>query len=146
MQQCKGYEIRTDVYYHSDSNMWVEPISPNKVRVGFDPLGVEINGTLAQISLSDPPLSVRAGSTVGSLEAEKFVGPVQSPLSGTVTAVNRVVLADPKLVYGNCFAAWLFEVELEDVSELEALVAPGAAYEDFSARVDSFRKAGVLAW
>jgi glycine cleavage system H protein len=144
--KCKGYEVRSDLYYDHDRNLWVDTISPDIVRVGFDPLGVEVNGTLAQLIMSSNPRMVRRGEAVGTLEAEKFVGPLEAPLGGNVVAINELVVGDPKLIYVDCFDAWLFELTEVDEAEFAELVQPSDAVEDFERRVEAFKKAGVLSW
>ena len=43
-------------------------------------------------------VNVTQGDTVGSIEAEKFVGPIIAAVSGTITRVNEAVMADPGLI------------------------------------------------
>jgi glycine cleavage system H protein len=145
MQTYRGFEVRTDRYYHHDTNLWVLPIDEHRVRVGLDSLGLEINGTLAQLTLLDPPQTVAEGDAIGSLEAEKYVGALTSPIAGVVVAVNQEVLANVSALYAGCYDTWIVELEIAP-SALRCLVAPDDAFEDFTKRVETFRAAGVLAW
>jgi glycine cleavage system H protein len=113
----------------------------------MDPLGVETSGTLAQLVLHPPGVDYLRGQTVGSLEAEKYVGPVVTPLSGRVIAVNPHVADHPGLVarapYGE---GWLFELALTDPSELAELVmGEEQVTMGFEERIRKYRLEGVLA-
>ncbi len=67
---------------------------------------------------------VKAGDTIGSIEAVKTVSEIFSPVSGKITEVNSgindkasVVNEDP---YGE---GWLFKIELSDSSEIDRLLS-----------------------
>jgi glycine cleavage system H protein len=120
---------------------------PGRLRIGMDSLGVETSGTLAQLAFLPVGEELKRGQPFGSLEAAKFVGPLTSPLSGTVTAHNEAVLADPSLVERDPYGAgWLVEVALADPGELGDLVQGAEAIPAwFAAEVESYRLKGVLA-
>ena len=85
----------------------------------MDALGVETSGTIAQLAFLPVGEPLKRGEAFGSLEAAKFVGPLTSPLSGTVAATNDAVVADPALVERDPYGAgWLVEIDLADPAEL----------------------------
>lgn len=153
-----GYRLRGDIAYDPASHMWLaaagdDPSALDRdggpVRIGFDPLGLEINGTLAQLALDRPGVRCSRGDAIGSLEAEKFVGPVVAPLSGTVGAVNDAVLSDPARVQTAPFEAWIVEIDPDpDTWEQEAtslVHGEEAICEWFTAALRRYRLQGVLA-
>jgi glycine cleavage system H protein len=91
--------------------------------------------------------NLKRGDAFGSLEAAKFVGPLTSPLSGTVTATNDAVVADPALVERDPYGAgWLVELTLADPAELRELVSGADVIPVwFAAEVEDYRLKGVLA-
>lgn len=146
-QTVRGYRLCLDRAYEPDTHMWVQMLDPTRVRVGLDPLGVETSGTLAQLSLGAQGDEVRLGAPFGSLEAEKFVGPLVAPLSGTIVAVNEAAVADPGLVERDPFGdGWLMELSPSafDV-ESAGLLSGSAVVAWFEAEVDHYRIEGVLA-
>lgn len=146
-QTVRGYRLCLDRAYDAETHMWVQVVDPARVRVGLDPLGVETSGTLAQLSFGAPGDDVQRGAAFGSLEAEKFVGPLVSPLSGTIFAVNDAVLADPGLVERDPFGqGWLVELAPSALDVESAALVHGARVADwFKAKVDEYRLKGVLA-
>ena len=146
MTGVQRYRVPTDRAYERDTNIWVQPRG-DVVRIGLDELGQEMNGDMAFIQLAAPGTEVRRGGELGSMEAGKYVGPILSPLSGTVRAVNRAVLDTPRLVNTDPLdAGWLVELEPAVDETLDHLVSdPDEIAEWFAERVREFRLKGVLA-
>ncbi|MFN3284910.1 MAG: hypothetical protein ACK45F_01350, partial [bacterium] len=65
------YQVAVDRLYDPEHHLWVLPVSETRVRLGLDPLAVEVNGTLAQLVLAPVGTLVRRGEAFGSLEAAK---------------------------------------------------------------------------
>jgi len=147
MQKVRGFPLALDRGYHPDSHMWVKLTAPGLVRIGMDPLGVEISGTLAELSLPAPGAVVTAGRPFGQLEAVKFVGPLISPVSGTVLACNTAAAADPGLVERDPFGdGWLIEAELSDAGELGGLLSGAEEITAwYAASIEEYRLSGAIA-
>jgi glycine cleavage system H protein len=141
----EGFEIRLDRSYEVTHHMWVQADGV-VVRVGMDSLGVETSGTLAHVALGEAGRSVAAGDAFGSLEAEKYVGPLVTPVSGRVIAVNADVVENPGLVHMDPYdKGWMVEIEPVDAEgDLSSLVSGDAAVEAFSKKVTEYRLEGVL--
>ncbi len=142
-----GFAVRFDRSYPPDGDLWVERLVPEEVALGLHPLGLETSGTLAELALVEPGTELVAGEPFGSLEAEKFVGPLLAPLDGVVTAVNHAALADPGAVQADPFGVWLVRVALAPGAWERARLVGGrdAILSLFEARVADYRLRGVLA-
>jgi glycine cleavage system H protein len=144
--EVDGYRLAADRAYQPDTHVWVERCPGGTVRIGLDPLGLETMGTLAQLDLAPPGTTVGAGGAVGTLEAEKFVGPLESPLAGAVVAVNDAAVQSPRLVHDDPFAVWLVELQPADpAAASSSLVAGDDIAPWFAAKVADYRLKGVLA-
>jgi len=89
-----------------------------------------------------------AGRPFGQLEAAKFVGPLVSPVAGTVTAVNHAVAADPGLAERDPYGeGWLIEARLTGpVREQTGLLADSEEIRRwFAAKLADYRLKGVIA-
>lgn len=147
VEMVAGFAVRLDLAYDPASRTWLQRLDDGRVRVGIEPLEVEASGTVAAISLRPQGSPLRAGEEMGSLEAEKFVGPLNSPVSGTVDAVNQQVLAHPSEVDRAPYEAWLVEI-VPDAGgwEAAALVeGPDAVRAWYQSAVHEYRQKGVLA-
>ncbi len=151
LRQVDGFPLALDRLYQPQTHMWLAlsgAASAPTARIGIDALGVAANGTLAQLSLPGAGTVLVAGRPFGQLEAAKFVGPLVSPVAGTVTASNDAVAADPGLAerdpYGD---GWLIEARLTGpVREQTGLLAdPAEIRQWFAAKIADYRLKGVIA-
>jgi glycine cleavage system H protein len=145
--QVAGFDVALDRAYDGAGHFWVSMIGPDRARIGMDALGIETSGTLAQLAFLPVGEHLKRGEAFGSLEAAKFVGPLVSPLSGTVSAANDAVVADPALVERDPYGAgWLVELDLADPGELSDLISGSHPIRVwFEAEVEDYRMKGVLA-
>jgi glycine cleavage system H protein len=163
-----GFELALDRRYQPETHMWVLPSGPGRVRIGMDPLGIETSGTLAQLSFVPIGTELTAGSPFGQLEAAKFVGPLISPVSGAVLAVNDAVVRGPGLAERDPYGAgWMIEARVTEARVTEAHVTEAGRTDDslgdatgelaglladpaeisawFAAKVADYRLKGVIA-
>lgn len=138
-----GYELREELYYDALTDMWVE-VQDGIAKVGYDPLGLEINGTLAQLAISPVGTVGKRGEQIGTLEAEKFVGPIVMPLSGTLAEVNGDVLANVSAIHRNPYDSWIFAIDFSDPGELTEFVTGEQLSQSFALRLNEYRNKGVL--
>ena len=98
------------------------------VRVGITDYAQAALGDVVFVSLPEVGAAVEKGAAIGEVESTKSVSDIYAPLSGTVTARNDNLDAQPDLVnsapYGD---GWILEIELSDQSELDDLL-DAAAY------------------
>lgn len=148
MLRILGYPLVLDRLYQPETHMWVLPAGPGLVRIGMDPLGIETSGTLAQLSFLGVGSELAPGRPFGQLEAAKFVGPLISPVRGTLTAVNEAARADPALAERDPFGAgWLIEAGIPGAAgDLPGLLAdPDDIIAWFISKVEDYQLSGVIA-
>ena len=59
------------------------------------------------------------------VESVKTANDIYSPVSGVVTEVNPLVVADPALVNSEPYAGgWFYKIKLSQPAELNALLSP----------------------
>ena len=145
--EVAGFRVALDRAYDPAGHFWVTMVASDRARIGLDALGLETSGTLAQLAFLPVGEFLKRGEPFGSLEAAKFVGPLTSPLSGTMTATNDSVVADPALVERDPYGAgWLVEIDLADTAELRDLISGADVIPVwFAAEVEDYRMKGVLA-
>jgi glycine cleavage system H protein len=143
-----GFPLALDRCYQPETHMWVLLTKPGRALVGMDPLGIETSGTLAQLSLDPAGTELTAGRPFGQLEAAKFVGPLISPVSGVVLAVNDNVANNPSLAERDPYGeGWLIEVGMADpAGELGSLLADPAEITGwFESKIAEYRLSGLIA-
>lgn len=145
--RIEGFEFRTDRAYDPMEGMWLATLASGTYRIGINALAADSYGALAQLVLDPVGTAVHRGEAFGSLEAAKFVGPLLSPLTGTVRAVNSAVLADPGLVLASPYDdGWLAEIEIAGADPgLDLLVHGEPARAWFARTVGEHREKGLVA-
>ncbi|MBF8289758.1 MAG: gcvH [Chloroflexi bacterium] len=146
MTVARQYRVPVDRAYERETNLWVQDRG-GVLRIGLDELAQEVNGDMAFLQLAAPGTVVGRGDEMGSTEAGKYVGPILSPVAGTIRAVNRAVLDTPRLVNTDPLeAGWLVEIEPAAGETLDHLVRePDEIALWHAERVRAFRLKGVLA-
>lgn len=142
-----GYRLRADRYYDAERHLWVE-LQPGSrlARVGFDPLGRETSGDIVEVSLGEVGEHLNRGDPFGNVEAAKFVGPLQAPVSGVVRGRNAQVLSRPGLINEDPNEAWLVELDMADSSELSRLLTGEDQLRTwFEAEIERFKQQGAVA-
>jgi glycine cleavage system H protein len=107
---------------------WVRPDDGNVVRVGITDYAQGSLGDIVFVSLPEVGVSVESGQTMGEVESTKSVSDIYAPLSGTVTARNDALDAQPELVNSDPYGeGWMVEITLADASGVTGLL-DAAAY------------------
>jgi glycine cleavage system H protein len=83
---------------------------------------------LSDIVMVEPPAkgkTIKAGETVGTIEAVKAVTDLYAGLSGEVIEVNDKVVADPSIINKDPYnEGWLYKIKITDPKELDSLLTP----------------------
>lgn len=141
-----GYELVADRRYDPDTHMWVDLDGQGLALIGLDPLGRETSGDVVALSLREPGTAVRRGEPFGDLEAAKFVGPLITPLSGTIVACNESVLYEPGILNVDPASNWLVALEGFDAAELDGMLRGESEVAPwFAGEVERFRTQGAIA-
>ena len=144
---ARTYRLRLDRRYHRDDHTWAL-LADGQIRVGLDDLGQATSGDLAQIVLRPVGDRVRQGDELGTLEAQKYVGPLRAPVGGEIVARNEAALRDPRIVNEQPYDdGWLVLLRptAETETDLAGLVGPEEATAWFERKADTYRRQGVLA-
>jgi glycine cleavage system H protein len=84
---------------------------PGVARVGITDFAQDALGDIVFVTLPEVGRAVEAGQPCGELESTKSVSDVYAPVTGTVTAVNPALDANPELVNSDPYGeGWMFEV------------------------------------
>lgn len=142
-----GYELAAGRFYDRDSHLWVAATAAGGARLGFDPLGSESAGDIVALSFEPPGSKLARGESFGTVEAAKFVGPLVSPISGTLVAHNEAVITSPGRVNQEPIDSWLVEIEPSRFDQEVALLLSGrerlAAW--FADEIERYRRKGMIA-
>ena len=113
-------------------HLWVRA-EENRGQIGLSDFGQDVIGELIAIELPDIGDAIERGEAFGQLESVRTLQELAAPVSGTVVAINGELEDHPSLANEDPYhEGWLIEVEFDDDSELDDLMAT-EDYEDFIA-------------
>ena len=147
MKKIGKYDVRTDLLYDPENHFWID-LKDDKAVIGMSPLIQETNGYFVAVQIQEAGTGIKKGDSFGSAEAEKHVGPLKTPLSGEILAVNASVTENPRLINTDPYGeGWLIEIALNNKDqEIESLIK---GEEDiaiwFEAELKKFDEKGWIA-
>lgn len=146
MNKVDKYEIRGTLFYDPANHFWVD-VTGDTAVIGMSPLIQEISGSFVAIQMSQQGTTFTMHESIGTVEAEKHVGPLKAPLSGRVRSVNEAVINNPRLINDRPYdEGWLMEIDLTDVSELDEMISGEENIKEwFEAELKRFNDKGWIA-
>jgi len=120
-----------DDLLYTESHEWIKR-EGDRVRVGItDHAQAELTDVVF-VDLPKVGAEVKAGQQACVVESVKAASDIYSPASGTVTAVNTALSANPALIntdpYGD---GWIFKIKMSSSDDTAALKSPA----DYRAQV-----------
>jgi glycine cleavage system H protein len=98
---------------YTEEHEWAR-IEGDRATVGITDYAQELLGDIVYVDLPEVGATVEGGSPFGEIESTKSVSDLYSPFTGTVTAVNEELEANPELVNADPYGrGWLVEIEVE---------------------------------
>lgn len=110
---------------YAASHEWVR-YEEGVAVIGITDYAQNALGDVVFVNLPQEGDEVTAGEAFGDIESVKAVSDLNSPVSGTVCAVNEELLDAPELLNSDPYGAWIIKVA--DVGGAEELM-DAAAYE-----------------
>jgi glycine cleavage system H protein len=119
MAKYKDVEMPGDLYYfNTDNHVWAKIEGTNKIRCGIDQFGQKAAGTVAYIKTKPAGGQAIKGRPLGTIEAGKYIGPVRSPVNGTIVEVNQDVINTPELINTDSYGrGWVVIIEAQNLEE-----------------------------
>ena len=115
----------------STRHVWAMPNKKKtRAKVGVTDYFLESIGEIDNIELPMVGDELEAESLCISFHLANGIKHLRCPLTGRVTAVNQDVLDDPTPLYTDYQANWLFEMEVDDLSEFDQLMS-GSQYSKY---------------
>ncbi len=87
-----------DLLFDIENNTWVRTRDSTNIIIGITSILSGLAGKFTSARLKRPSLEVQRGRSLGTLESLRFVGPIPSPISGTILETNTLVSQRPKLM------------------------------------------------
>jgi len=136
MATVRGCNIPEDRYYWVEKHVWARLEDDGTVTIGITDVAQNMAKGIVNATPKDVGRAVQKGKSAGTLESGKWVGPVTSPVTGEIVAINEVMKAKPSLINSDPYGeGWFVRVKPTDWAGESALLLMGdaavAAYQKF---------------
>jgi len=119
----------SDVWY-TEEHEWIRADGDDMV-VGITEYAAVSLGDVVFVDLPEEGSQGEMGEDCAVVESVKAASDIYWPISGTVTAVNRDLDADPSLANSDPMGdGWFFKISAADMSQLDGLMSK-EEYEKF---------------
>jgi glycine cleavage system H protein len=110
-----------DDLHYAVSHEWIRLDGANGT-VGITDHAQHELSDVVYVELPQVKAQVKAGQQVCVVESVKAASDIYSPISGTITAVNEALTANPALINSDPYGeGWIFRITVEAGEELEEL-------------------------
>jgi glycine cleavage system H protein len=135
MTTANGCDLPEDLYYFVEKHIWLR-LEGEEVVMGLTDVAQHLAGKVIAVTIKKLGRSLAKGQSAATVESSKWVGPVPTPVSGEIVAVNSDLVADPELINRDCYGAgWVVRLRAASWDEDSAALVTGAggldAYQAF---------------
>jgi glycine cleavage system H protein len=137
----EGYAVMRDSYYWRHGHTWAK-LEDGMARIGMTSLGAVMAGDIILVRFKPVGTPVEQGKPICTIESAKWVGPVESPLSGDMVEVNQLARKSPRIIRKDPYGqGWLALLRPSGIEADRANVVTGdEALEWFKAEVRNWRE------
>ena len=102
--------------FYTDDHDWIK-VEGNEVTIGVADYAQDHLGDIVYVELPEEGDDIDEGDFLIAIESVKAASDVDSPVTGTVTAVNEELDETPELLNEDPYGAWIVKLEVEDFDE-----------------------------
>lgn len=138
MAEYRGFRIPEELSYDLDYHVWVR-VEEGLVVVGATDPAQASAGSIIHLSVKRPGTQLRRGAILATIESAKYMGPMRSPVTGTVVKVNQAVTQHPTLVNADAYGNWVARIKPDQLDAELGLLVPGpVAAERYQPIIDAW--------
>jgi Glycine cleavage system H protein (lipoate-binding) len=138
VSEYKGCRFPEGLFYDTEYHVWVK-LEGEEASVGATDPAQAYAGEIIYIKVKDVGTRLERGSIAATVESAKYMGPMRSPLTGTITNVNEDVRSSPSLINQDPYASWVFKIKPEKLNEeLSRLQDAKSASQKYKAIIDEW--------
>ena len=126
-----------DLLYDVENNVWLRINNDSSVTVGVTSILSALAGKLVRANLKPPSVAIDIGQSLGTLESEEFVGPVPSPVSGTILQTNPSVVSVPRTINESPYeGGWISRLKPSNLDTHSRLMSrPDSARQQLAQKI-----------
>ena len=138
MVKVENYELREDLYYWAKGLTWAKKEPDGRIRVGMTDLAQALAQKIRFTRIKPKGMVIEQGKGIANVESQKWVGQVQSPVTGTVDEANPALRTKASLINDDPYSeGWVAIVKPSKPEELDCLIHGAAAVEWYKKEIET---------
>jgi len=138
MADYRGFRFPEELHYDLGYHVWLRT-EGELVAVGATGPAQAYAGEIIHMGIKKPGTHLERGAILATVESAKYMGPMRSPVAGTIVEVNQAVAKKPALVNGDPYGNWVARLKPDQLAAELALLTPGKdAAEKYKPIVDEW--------
>ena len=131
--------IFKNLHYSVKDNTWVRVNDDGTVTIGMTDVAQSLAGPILHAKAKKVGVARKKGRPIATVESGKWVGPVKSPMTGEIVAINETLLQDVKAINKSPYnEGWIVKMKPVDLEgDLADLVTGDAAVEEYRAKIEN---------
>jgi glycine cleavage system H protein len=144
MPSVKNCNLPDDLYYSIENNVWVRKEADGTATLGMTAYACALAGEVVAFTPKKVGKEIDQNKSVATVESGKWVGPVKTPITGEVLAVNDALAGSSKTINADPYGAgWLVKMKPSNWDgEIAALVTGSQVQPAFEAKMQADGFAG----
>ena len=138
MSEFNNCVLPDDLYYRVDINVWVRVLEDRTVQIGMTDIAQSMAGSIIYCHPQKAGKEIKMGKSLATVESDKWVGPVKSPMNGQLLEANAAVAEHPDLLNSSPYRqGWIVRLQPNDLEgELADMVQGDEAVAGFRAYME----------
>ena len=137
--EVRGCVLPLSLYYSVGDHTWVALNGDGTVTVGMTDVAQNLAGPLLHAKPKKVGTVRAKGKPVATVESSKWVGPVKSPVSGEIVAVNPELATEAAIINRSPYrSGWIVRMQPSDLDgDLKGLMTGQAAVDAYRERIEA---------
>ncbi|MAB78586.1 MAG: glycine cleavage system protein H [Planctomycetes bacterium] len=137
--EVRGCVLPLNLHYNVGDHTWVAMNDDGTATVGMTDVAQNLAGPLLHAKPKKVGVVRKKGKPVGTVESSKWVGPVKSPLSGEIVAVNETLASDAQVINRSPYKdGWIVKLRPSQLDEeLATLLTGQPAVDAYRERIET---------
>ncbi len=127
MAELRNCMLPDDLQYHVDFNVWIRKNDDGSVDLGMTDIAQSMAGNIIHCRPKQAGKSVKAGRSVATVESGKWVGPVKTPFTGEIVAMNEAVAGNGTILNKSPYKkGWIVRIQPSNYEEEATVLVSGS--------------------
>lgn len=135
MGTANNCNVPEELFYWVREHVWVRPEDDGTVTIGMTDAAQHLAGSIVTATPKAAGKKIKKTRSTGTVESSKWVGPIKSPVTGTIIASNDAAAKNPKILNEDPYGqGWFVRVQPDDwETDKVDLVTGAQAVADYEA-------------